>query len=118
MLMRNAAMYFIGVPSLRALQAGPADKLPDGRGPVGQARAESHDEEEQVMSFGDRFLQGPIRFPRDPLLPIPSDRSPAPPRNDDRETISPASVAPVQELHSTALDSRGRRKKLPDLAVA
>src|SRR5208283_5030560 len=104
MLMRKAATYFIRGPSLRAPQPRPVDQSPHGSGPVGQTRAESHDEKQQVMPRGDRVFQGSIRFPRDPLLPIPSNRSPATTGNDDRETVSPASVAPVQELHSPAFD--------------
>ena len=110
-------MYFIGVSSRIASQAGPADKLPHGRAPVGERRPEMNNEEEQVVTRADRLFQGSIRFSCNPFLPISSNRSPAPSGNDHREPVVPAAVAPVQELCSPAINPCGRGEQLPDVAV-
>ena len=110
-------MNFIGVSSLRSPQTCPSDQLPHGSAPVREGRAESHDKEEQIVTRGNGSLEGSVRFPRDPLLPISSDRSPASSGNHHRETVFPAVIAPVQELHAPAFDLRGRGEQLSDVTV-
>ena len=110
-------MYFIVVSSTFAPQACPADQLPHGRAPVGKGRPEANDEEQQVVARADRLFQGPIRFARDPLLPISSNRSSASSGNDHREPVLPAAVALVQELCSPAINPCSRGEQLPYITV-
>jgi hypothetical protein len=92
-----------------------AERLLERRAPIRIGSAESNDQEYDVQAGGNRFLQGTIRLPRNPLFPISSNRSTAPAGNNDRHACGTAPVALIKELHSPDLDAASGREKPPNI---
>ena len=116
--MRNTATNLTAVSIRSASKTRAADQLPHDGSSFGKVGPETDDEEEQIIPREDRLLEAPVRLPGDPLLPVPSDRSPASPSHDHRESRGRAPVALVQELHSPRLDPARRGEHSLDVPAS
>src|SRR5512137_1869355 len=103
--MRARAMYFTafslhGVPQSRA-----GNQLPHGGLSFREGRPEPQDEEYQVDPGNELILERAECLPREPLLPVSPDGTPAPPRHHHGKPRGSAPVVPEQEFHSPRLDT-------------
>ena len=82
------------------MKSSPHEQLPHMRAPFGEGRTEPADEEQEVMPRGNAFLQRTVRFPRDSLLPVSSDRATASASYHDSHPIGHCAVAVMEELQT------------------
>jgi len=113
-VMRTVAMVRPILSARMITESGAIQHLRHRRAPLGVRASEAADQEDQVMSRRHTVLERPVRFPREPLLPVPSDRS-ASPGDDHRHPGLRDAVALYEELQAACFDPSCRSEKPPDV---